>query len=62
MVADSHSIVVRWRNYFSQLFNVHVVKDVWQTEIHTAEPQVLDPSASEVELAIKKLKSHKPPG
>jgi hypothetical protein len=23
MVANSHSIVARWRNYFSQLFNVH---------------------------------------
>ena len=30
LVADSHSIVVRWRNYFSQLFNVHGVKDVRQ--------------------------------
>ena len=62
LVAHSHSIVARWRNYFSQLFDVHGVKDVGQAEIHTAEPQVPDPSASEVELAIKKLKSHKPPG
>ena len=23
LVADSHRIVARWRNYFSQLFNVH---------------------------------------
>ena len=23
LVADSHSIVARWRKYFSQLFNVH---------------------------------------
>jgi len=28
LVADSHSIVARWRNYSSQLFNVHGVKDV----------------------------------
>jgi len=28
LVADSHSIVARWRNYFSQLFYVHGVKDV----------------------------------
>ena len=28
LVADSHSIVARWRNYFSHLFNVHWVKDV----------------------------------
>ena len=23
LVANSHSIVARWRNYFSKLFNVH---------------------------------------
>jgi len=61
-VADPHSIVVRWRKYFSHLFNVHGVKDVGQAEIHTAEPLVLEPSAFEVELAIGKLKSHKSPG
>ena len=38
------------------------VKDVGQAEIHTAEPLVPEPSASEVELAINKLKSHKSPG
>jgi len=62
LVADSHSIVVRWRNYFSQLFSVHGVKDVGQAEIHTAEPLIPEPSAFEVELAISKLKSHKSPG
>jgi len=51
-----------WRNYFSQLFNVHGVKDVGQAEIHTAEPLVPEPSASGFELAIDKLKSHKSPG
>ena len=58
----SHSIVARWRNYFSQLFNVHGVKDVGQAGIHTAEPLVPEPSASEVELGIDKLKSYKSPG
>ena len=62
LVADSHSIVAWWRNYFSQLFNVHGVKDVGQAEIHTAEPLVPEPSASEVELAINKLKSHNSSG
>ena len=57
LVADSHDIVARWRKYFSQLFNVHGVKDVGHAEIHTAEPLVPEPSASEVELAIDKLKS-----
>ena len=54
MVADSHSILVKWRNYFSQLLNVHGVNGVKQTEMHTAEPLV--------ELAIEKLKTHKSPG
>ena len=62
MVADSYSIVARWRNYFSQLFNVHGVKDAGQAEIHTAEPLVPESSVSEVELAIDKLKRHKSPG
>ena len=61
-MADSHSIVARWRNYFSYLFNVHEVKDVGHAEIHTAEPLLPEPSAAEVELAIDKLKSHKSPG
>jgi len=61
LVTNSHSIVPRWRNYFSQLFNLHGVKDVGQAEIHIAEPLVPEPSASEVELAIDKLKSHKSP-
>jgi len=40
LVADSHSILARWRNHFSQLLNVHGVNDVGQTDIHTAEPLV----------------------
>jgi len=62
LVTDSHSIVARWRNHFSQLLNVHGLNDVGQTEIRTAEPQVPELSAYEVELAIEKLKSHKSPG
>jgi len=62
LVADSQSIVARWRNYFSQLFNVHGVKDVGRAEVHTAELLVPEPSAAEVEMANVKLKSHKSPG
>jgi len=54
--------MARWRNDFSQILNVHGVRDVRQTEIHTAEPLVPEPSALESELAIAKLKSHKSPG
>ena len=38
MVADSYSIMTRWKKSFSQLLNVHGAKDVRQAEIHTAEP------------------------
>ena len=62
MVADSCSIVARWRNYFSKLLNVHGVNDIKHTDIHTAEPLVPEPSPFEVEVAIEKLKSHKSPG
>jgi hypothetical protein len=62
LVADSHSIIARWRNFLFQIVNVHGVSDVRQVEIHTAEPLVPEPSALEVELAIEKLKSHKSPG
>ena len=62
LVADSHSNLARWRNYFSLILNVHGINDVRQTEIHTAEPLVAEPSASEVELAIEKPKRHKSTG
>ena len=56
LVAYSHSIVARWRNYFSQFFNVHGVKDVRQVEIPTADTRVPEPRAFEVELVIDKQK------
>jgi hypothetical protein len=28
LIADSHSIIARWRNYFSQILNVHGVSEV----------------------------------
>jgi hypothetical protein len=62
LVADSHSILARWRNHFSQLLNIHGVKDVRQTEVHTAEPLVPESSAFEIEMAIEKLKRHKSQG
>jgi hypothetical protein len=61
-VADRHSILTRWRNYFSQLLKVHGDNDVKQTEIHTADPLVPEPSAFEFEMAVEKLKRYKSPG
>jgi hypothetical protein len=34
--------MVRWRNYFSQILNVHGVSDVRQAEIHTEKPLALN--------------------
>jgi hypothetical protein len=62
LVVDSHSILARWRNYFAQVLNVHGVNVIRQAEIHTAELLVPEPSVSEIELPIEKLKSHKSPG
>jgi len=38
LFADSHCVLAKWRNYFSQLLNVHGVNYVRQTEIHKAGP------------------------
>ena len=62
LFTDFHSILTRWRNHFSQLLNICGVNDVGQTEIHTAELLLPEPSAFEFELDIEKLKSHKSPG
>jgi hypothetical protein len=43
LFTDSHNILNRWRNDFSQLLNLHVI-DVRQIEVLTAEPLVPDPS------------------
>jgi len=50
LVADSHSNLARWRNHIPQLLNVHGDNIVRQTEIHTTEPQVPEPSAFAFEL------------
>jgi hypothetical protein len=41
---------------FLSAIHVRGVNDVRQTEIHTAEPLVPEPSAFEIELAIEKFK------
>jgi hypothetical protein len=58
-LADSHSVLNRWRNYFCQLLNVQGDNDVRQTAIHTAEPLVPEPSTFDVEMATEKLKRYK---
>jgi hypothetical protein len=62
LLADPRKILNGWKNYFCQLLNVHRARGVRQTEMRTAEPFVPEPSASEVEVAIGKLKRYKSPG
>jgi hypothetical protein len=61
LLVDSHILNV-WKNYFSQLLNVHRVSDVRQIEIHTAKSLVPDSSRFEAEIAIANLKRCKSPG
>jgi hypothetical protein len=60
LLADPHKILNIWKNYFCELLNVHEAGGVKQTEMHTAEPFVSEPSASVVEVATGKLKSTNP--
>jgi len=60
MVTDSHSSLARWKNNFPQLLNVRGINDVRQREFTAVT--VPEPSAFEVEMAIKQLKAHKSPG
>jgi hypothetical protein len=61
LVTDSHRILARWSINFSQLFIVHGINDVRQTEIRTAEPPLPELSAFEIEIAFEKLKRLKLP-
>jgi hypothetical protein len=45
LVTVSHSILARRRKHFTLLLNVLGINDVRQTEIHTSEPLLLEPSA-----------------
>jgi hypothetical protein len=61
LITNSGNILSRLRNHFSQLLNVFGVNDVRQTEIHTSEPLVPEPSAFEIEMSIEEVKRHKSP-
>ncbi|KAJ4426617.1 hypothetical protein ANN_26415 [Periplaneta americana] len=58
LLADSPSILNRWKNYFAQLLNVHRPnRNDWdEIEIQTTEPFIPEPTLSEVEIAIENLK------
>jgi hypothetical protein len=58
VLADSHNILNKWKNYFSQLLNVHNISDVRQIAVHTDEPLVPCPSRREDEIAFAKTKNY----
>jgi hypothetical protein len=58
LLADSHNILNWWKNYFSQLLNVHNVNDIRQIEVHTAESLVPAPSRLEVKIALANLRKY----
>jgi hypothetical protein len=62
LLADSHSILKRQKNYFCQLLNVCRMNNVKQTEIRTAEPLVPEVVCLKVQVSVEKLKMYKLPG
>jgi len=58
---DSYRILVRWRNYFSQPFNLLRFGDDRQTEILSPGLIAGETIGSEFELVIEKPNSHKSP-
>jgi hypothetical protein len=44
--------LIRRKNFFNHMLNVHGVHDVRQMNIHTAEPLVPEPRFVKVEIAI----------
>jgi hypothetical protein len=58
--AECHYILNGWKNYYSQLLNVHSVISCRYKYI-TAQSLVPDHSPYKVEIAISKLKNYKSP-
>jgi hypothetical protein len=57
LFADSHNILNRSDNYFSQLLNVYSVSDVRQTEILIVEPLVHDSRLLRLKLLLQSWES-----
>jgi hypothetical protein len=57
LLADPQNILNRCKNYFALLLNVHIVSDVRQIEIHTAESLAPGPRCLEDEIVSANLKS-----
>jgi hypothetical protein len=62
LCADSYNVSNTWKDFFSQLLNLHGVSDVRQREMHTAEPLAPELGPFHIETATEKLKGYKSPG
>jgi hypothetical protein len=58
LLANFHNILNRWKNYFSQLLNVHNVSDIRRIEVHTAEPLVPGFSCLKVDTTVANLRKY----
>jgi hypothetical protein len=58
VLAHSHNILNRWKNYCCRLLSVHNVSEVRQVEIHTGEVElvVTDFSPLSLKLLFQSLK------
>jgi hypothetical protein len=61
LVTESREILVRGRNHFSQLLNIHRFNEFRHTEIYTSEPLVAKPSASEFQMFTEQLRNTQNP-
>jgi hypothetical protein len=52
MLSESHNILNRWKNYFSQFLSVHSFSDVEKIEVHTADLLIPGTSRLEYETAV----------
>jgi hypothetical protein len=61
LLANSHNILNRWMNYYSQLLNVRRVSHVRQKYVQMSHYYLTLVSPFEDEIAIAKLKRYKSP-
>jgi len=62
LFTDCHSILAKVEKLFLSAIELYGFNDVRQTQIHAAEPLVLEPSAFEFQMATENLKTHISPG
>jgi hypothetical protein len=62
LLADTQSVLNRWKNFINLVLNIRGVHNVRQMDVHMAELLVPEPSLVKVEVAVGKLKSYKSPG